>query len=255
MDRITPDELAAAAAVAGAARIVVLSGAGISTESGIPDFRGPDGLWTRNPGSERLSSLQAYRADPAVRQRSWRARLAHPAWRAEPNDAHRALVRLEERGRLRAILTQNVDGLHQRAGSNPALVVELHGSIFDTVCLSCGERRPMRAALDRVEAGEADPPCLACGGILKSATISFGQPLDVEVIKRARAAARACDLMLVAGSSLAVQPAAGLVGFAARAGASVVICNGSRTSYDSMADVVLRGRLGAVLPKLLGGNG
>jgi NAD-dependent deacetylase len=222
-----PDELSeAVAVVAGAARIVVLSGAGISTESGIPDFRGPDGLWTRDPAAERMSNLQDYVADPTVRRRSWRARLAHPAWEAEPNAAHRALVTLERTGRLHAIVTQNIDGLHQRAGSSPALVVEVHGSMFDTVCLDCG-------------------------GILKSATISFGQQLDVEVLMRAREAAVTCDLMLVAGSSLAVQPAAGLVGLAARAGVPVVICNGSPTPYDRLAAVVLRGQLGSVLPELV----
>ena len=249
--RAADDLSDAVATVAAASRIAVLSGAGISTESGIPDFRGPDGLWTRNPGSERMSNLQAYRDDPQVRLRSWHARLAHPAWEARPNAAHRSLVALEEAGRLHAILTQNIDRLHQQAGSSPDLVVELHGSMFDTVCLSCGDRRPMRAALDRVEAGEADPPCLECGGILKSATISFGQALDVEVLARARDAAVTCDLMLVAGSSLAVQPAAGLVGLAARAGATVVICNGSETPYDELAAFVLRDQLGTLLPALL----
>lgn len=241
----------AAAVVREASRIAVLSGAGISTESGIPDFRGPQGLWTKDPAAERMSSLRHYRDDPQVRQRSWQARRSHPVWDARPNAAHRALVALEEAGRLHAILTQNIDRLHQRAGSDPELVVELHGSMFDTDCLSCGDRRPMRAALDRVEAGEADPPCLVCGGILKSATISFGQPLDVDVLNRAREAAVTCDLMLVAGSSLAVQPAAGLVGLAARAGATVVICNGSETPYDRLAAFVLRDRLGTVLPELV----
>jgi NAD-dependent deacetylase len=252
--RAADDVADAVATVAAASRIAVLSGAGISTESGIPDFRGPDGLWTRNPGSERMSNLQAYRDDPQVRLRSWQARLAHPVWEARPNAAHRCLVALEEAGRLHAILTQNIDGLHQRAGSSPDLVVELHGSMFDTVCLSCGDRRPMRAALDRVEAGEADPPCLECGGILKSATISFGQALDVEVLARARDAAVTCDLLLVAGSSLAVQPAAGLVGLAARAGATVVICNGSETPYDRLAAFVLRDQLGTLLPALVKGS-
>lgn len=247
-----PDDVSdALAVVAGAARIAVLSGAGISTESGIPDFRGPDGLWTRDPAAERMSNLRDYVADPAVRQRSWQARLAHPVWEAEPNAAHHALVTLERAGRLHVIVTQNIDGLHQRAGSSPSLVVEVHGSMFDTVCLSCGDRRPMRAALDRVRAGEADPPCQECGGILKSATISFGQQLDADVLARARDAAVTCDLMLVAGSSLAVQPAAGLVGLAARAGAPVVICNGSPTPYDRLAAFVLRGQLGSVLPELV----
>jgi NAD-dependent deacetylase len=237
--------------VAKASRIVALTGAGISTESGIPDFRGPNGLWTRNPGAERLSSLQAYVSDPEVRRRSWRARAEHTAWRAEPNAGHRALVSLERAGRLVAILTQNIDGLHQRAGSSPELVLELHGTIFDTVCLTCGDRRDMGAALDRVAAGEVDPACLECGGILKSATISFGQPLDVDVLDRARDAARSADLMLVAGSSLTVQPAAGLVGLAARAGAIVVVCNGSATPYDELAAAVLRDPLGQVLPALV----
>jgi NAD-dependent deacetylase len=250
-----PDAVSdAVATVAGASRVAVLSGAGISTESGIPDFRGPDGLWTKDPGSERLSSLRAYRDDPEVRLRSWQARRTHAVWDAEPNSGHRALVALEEAGRLHAILTQNIDGLHQRAGSSPHLVVELHGSMHDTVCLSCGDRRPMRAALDRVDAGETDPPCLVCGGILKSATISFGQSLDPAVLAGARDAAVTCDLLLVAGSSLAVQPAAGLVGIAARAGATVVICNGSATPYDSLAAFVLRDRLGSVLPALVRGS-
>jgi NAD-dependent deacetylase len=249
-----PDALPeAVAVVAEASRIAVLSGAGISTESGIPDFRGPNGLWTRNPGSERLSSLSAYRSDPEIRRRSWQARLTHPVWEAEPNAGHRALVALERSGRLRAILTQNIDGLHQKAGSSPGLVVELHGSMFDTVCLQCGDRRPMRAALERVEAGESDPPCLVCGGILKSATISFGQALEVAVLLRAKETAESCDLMLVAGSSLAVQPAAGLVGLAARAGAAVVICNAGETPYDHLATAVLRDPLGEVLPALLRG--
>ncbi|MCT2585211.1 SIR2 family NAD-dependent protein deacylase [Actinophytocola gossypii] len=238
------------AAVAAASEIVVLSGAGVSTDSGIPDFRGPNGLWTRDPGSERLSSLQAYVSDPEVRRQSWRARLTHPVWDAEPNAGHRALVELERGGRLAAILTQNIDGLHQKAGSDPERVVELHGSMFDTVCLACGDRRPMRAALARVEAGEQDPPCELCGGILKSATISFGQALDVAVLMRAKEAAQTCDLMLVVGSSLAVQPAAGLVGLAARAGATVVICNADETPYDHLAAVVLRDPLGSVLPAL-----
>lgn len=237
--------------LAGAHDIVVLTGAGISTESGIPDFRGPNGLWTTNPGAERMSNLHTYVSDPEVRRRSWQARATHRAWRAEPNAGHRALVDLERTGRLRAILTQNIDGLHQAAGSDPDLVIELHGTMFDTVCLGCADRRPMRAALDRVAAGESDPPCLLCGGILKSATISFGQSLDADVLAEARAAARTCDLMLVAGSSLTVQPAAGLVGIAARAGATVVLCNGSETPYDGMAAVVLRAPLGRTLPALV----
>ena len=245
-----PDELAdGIAVVSEARRITVLSGAGISTDSGIPDFRGPNGLWTRDPKAERLSSFQAYRDDPEVRLASWQARLTHPVWQSEPNDAHRALVKLERAGRLVSVVTQNIDGLHQRAGS--AAVLELHGTMHETVCLQCNEHQPMAEALERVAAGNPDPSCRVCGGILKSATISFGQPLDTAVLTAARDAVLSCDLMLAVGSSLSVQPAAGLVGLAARAGATVVICNASETPYDDMAGIVLRGPLGEVLPALV----
>jgi NAD-dependent protein deacetylase/lipoamidase len=246
-----PDDLVdgGVAVMAEAKRIVVLSGAGVSTESGIPDFRGPNGLWTRDPSAERMSTFADYRDDPEVRRRSWRSRLAHPAWTAAPNAAHHALVSLERSGRLVALATQNIDGLHQRAGSTS--VLELHGTMHETVCLTCADRRPMREALDRVAAGEEDPPCEVCGGILKSATISFGQPLDTDVLTAARDAVLSCDLMLAVGSSLSVQPAAGLVGLAAQAGATVLICNASQTPYDGLATVVLRGPLGEVLPALV----
>jgi NAD-dependent deacetylase len=246
-------ELDAATRLVGAARrITVLTGAGISTESGIPDFRGPNGLWTTDPQARRLSSLAAYRSDPALRRESWRRRAEHPAWHARPNTAHQALLALQDSGRLLAVATQNIDGLHQRAGIDPGLVIELHGTITQTCCLSCQARAPMSAALERVRAGEPDPPCLDCGGILKSATISFGQPLDPDVLRRAVRAAADCDLLLAAGTSLTVQPAAALVTVAARAGAPVVICNGEPTPYDGLAAAVVRGRLGAVLPVLCG---
>jgi NAD-dependent deacetylase len=248
-----PDEHALGVArplVLAAGRIVALTGAGISTDSGIPDFRGPNGLWTKDPGAEKMSNLQAYAGSREVRERTWQARTVHPGWDARPNAAHRALVDLERSGRLTAIITQNIDRLHQRAGSDPALVHELHGTMFESVCLSCEDRRDMRETLDRVRAGEPDPPCLDCGGILKSATISFGQSLDPDVLHRARVAAQSCDLLLVAGSSLTVQPAAGLVGLAASTGATVLVCNASPTPYDGLAAAVLRGPLGEVLPAL-----
>lgn len=237
--------------VAGATRIVAMTGAGISTESGIPDFRGPNGVWTNNPEAQRMFTLRSYVSDPEVRVRSWQMRSRHAAWSAEPNPAHHALVELERDGRLAAIITQNIDRLHQRAGSDPGLVIELHGTMFETVCLSCADRREMRETLDRVDAGEADPACLDCGGILKSATISFGQALDVDVLQRGRDAARSCDVMLVAGSSLTVHPAAGLVGHAADAGAEVLVCNASPTPYDDLAAAVLREPLSEILPALL----
>jgi NAD-dependent deacetylase len=234
-----------------ARRIVVLTGAGISTDSGIPDFRGPQGVWTRNPEAERMATIQHYVADPEVRKRSWRSRLESPALSAEPNEGHRALVALERRGKLLALLTQNVDGLHQEAGSSPSLVVEIHGTAREVTCLSCGERAPMERALARVRAGEDDPPCRTCGGILKSATISFGQGLVPEDLRRAEQAARGCDLMLAVGTKLSVYPIAGVVPVAKEAGAGVVIINAEPTEMDSLADVVLRGSISVVLPRLV----
>jgi len=233
----------AGTAVAAARRVTVLTGAGVSTESGIPDFRGREGAALLEP------DLSVYLSDAEVRRTSWRARLHHPVWTAEPNPAHRALVDLERSGRLRTLLTQNVDGLHQRAGSTS--VVELHGTIREAVCLACGDRGPMTAALDRVRDGEAEPVCRVCGGVLKSATVSFGQPLDPDVLRAARTAALDCDLMLVAGTSLLVAPAADLVGLAARAGAAVVICNAEPTPYDDLAAAVVRDPVGRVLPELV----
>lgn len=241
--------------LADARRVVALTGAGVSTESGIPDFRGPNGLWTRNPAAERLSDIHAYTTDKRVREETWRLRVTHPGWRARPNAAHNALVELERAGKLSSIITQNIDGLHQRAGSDPARVIELHGTMFETECLRCCDRRDMRHALDRVRSGEPDPTCEVCGGILKSATISFGQPLDPKVLERARVETVFCDLLLVAGSSLTVHPAAGLVGLAASSGATVVVCNASETPYDDAAAAVLRGPLGEVLPELVRGAG
>ena len=234
-----------------AERVVVLTGAGISTESGIPDFRGPQGVWTRDPKAEKMATLQHYVADPEVRKRAWQNRLHSPAWAAEPNAGHRALVFLERRGKLHTLITQNVDGLHQKAGSDPARIVEIHGTIREVVCLSCGERAPMERALARVRAGEADPPCRSCGGILKSATISFGQSLVREDLARAQRAAEACDLLLAVGSTLAVFPIAGVVPVAKEAGARVVIVNAEPTAMDDVADAVLRGAIGQILPRLV----
>ena len=234
-----------------AKRVVVLTGAGISTESGIPDFRGPQGVWTKNPSAEKLSTLQHYMADPEVRVRAWQARLTHEAWQAKPNAGHFALVELERSRRLDTLITQNIDGLHQRAGNSPERVIEIHGTIHDVVCMRCEERQPMDTVLIRVRAGEADPACLGCGGILKSATISFGQSLVAADLRRAELAARACDLMLAIGSSLSVFPIAGVVPTAKRAGAHVVIINGAPTDMDVMAEVVLQGQIGTLLPRVV----
>jgi NAD-dependent deacetylase len=235
-----------------AERIVVLTGAGISTESGIPDFRGPQGVWTRNPGAEKMATLSHYVADKDVRRRAWQNRLESPAWRAEPNDGHRALAALEKSGRLHTLITQNVDGLHQKAGSSAELVVEIHGTIHEVTCLDCGERAPMERALARVRAGEEDPACRTCGGILKSATISFGQGLVAADLARAERAARNCDLLLAIGTTLGVYPIAGVVPIAKRAGARIVILNAEPTEMDEIADAVIRGAIGKVLPLLVG---
>ena len=239
-----------------ATAVTVLTGAGISTDSGIPDFRGPNGVWTRDPAAERLSSYDDYVRDPEVRRRAWQSRKTHPAWTAQPNDGHHALVDLERAGRLRALVTQNIDGLHQRAGSSQEKVIEVHGTIWAVQCLSCGERSPMADVLARVDAGEDDPACLRCGGILKSATISFGQRLDNDVIDAAGTAAHECDLFLAIGSSLTVRPAAGLCDVAVDAGAPLVVINAQPTPYDDLADVVLREPIGEILPALVrhGGN-
>jgi NAD-dependent deacetylase len=231
--------------------VVVLTGAGISTESGIPDFRGPDGVWTKNPKAEKLSNLHHYMNDPEVRVASWQARLVHPAWTAEPNTGHHAVAELERKGRLDTLVTQNIDGLHQKAGSSPDRVIEIHGTVREVMCMACGERAAMERALDRVRAGEADPPCRSCGGILKSATISFGQNLVGDDLRRAEKAARGCDLFLALGTTLTVYPVAALPGTALEAGARLVIANAEPTPYDPQADAVLRGKLGDVLPELV----
>jgi NAD-dependent deacetylase len=233
-----------------AERVVVLTGAGISTDSGIPDFRGPRGVWTLNPKAERMSDIRYYAADPEVRRLSWQSRLAHPAWTAQPNAGHRALVDLERSGKLHALVTQNIDGLHQRAGNSTDVVVEVHGNLHKAICLSCGWRGPMQGVLERVRAGEDDPPCETCGGILKSDTISFGQPLVPEVIARAMNAAADADCLLCVGTSLQVYPVAGAVPGAKAAGAAVIIVNAQPTGFDDIADVKLTDPISEVLPRL-----
>ena len=237
----------------GATRVVVLAGAGLSTDSGIPDFRGPKGLWTKDPGTEMLSSYEAWVTDPEVRKRGWQVRLTSPLWTAQPNDGHRALVSLEHSGTLDLLVTQNIDGLHQMAGQSPERIVEIHGNNRQSVCLSCGERLDMQLTLARVAAGDEDPTCLRCGGLLKSAPISFGQSLVQHDLERADLAARSCDLLLAVGSTLSVFPVAGLVPTAAHAGASVIIINGEATQMDGLADVVINRDLTTTLLALLGG--
>jgi NAD-dependent deacetylase len=234
-----------------AQRVTVLTGAGISTDSGIPDFRGPNGVWTKNPAAEKAATLQHYLADAEVRRRAWQNRLHSPAWTARPNAGHTAIVELERRGVLEAVVTQNIDELHQRAGNDPAKVIEVHGTMWWSRCWDCDDRRPMPETLDRVRAGEDDPPCLVCGGVLKSDTISFGQSLVPEVIDAALDAAERCDVLLAAGSSLTVFPAANLVPRARAAGAKVVIVNAEPTGMDRHAHALVLGQLSQLLPAIV----
>jgi NAD-dependent deacetylase len=233
-------------------RVVVLTGAGISTDSGIPDFRGPQGLWTRNPLAEKMSNIHYYLADREVRKLSWQNRMASPAWTAKPNAGHLALVHLEQRKKLHALITQNIDELHQQAGNSPDKVIEVHGSMRRFMCWGCGMRGPMQLVLERVRAGEEDPACRDCGGILKSDTISFGQQLVPEVIDRAMQAAGEADVLVAVGSTLQVYPVAGAVDIARSAGAKVIIVNAQPTAYDEVADAVLPGSISEILPAVLG---
>jgi NAD-dependent deacetylase len=220
-------------------------------DSGIPDYRGPNGLWRKDPEAEKLVTYEYYMGDPEIRRRSWQLRRRNRALTAEPNAAHRAVVELERSGVPVRVITQNVDGLHQLAGMPVRKVLELHGTVRSVVCTKCHARGPMEEALARVEAGEEDPPCLKCGGILKSATVMFGERLDPMVLGEAVAITKACQVFVAVGSSLQVQPAAGLAGVAADHGARLVIVNAEPTPYDELADEVIRESIGTALPKLL----
>jgi NAD-dependent deacetylase len=239
----------AGALLAAARRIVVFTGAGVSTDSGIPDFRSPGGRWSRY--DPRLLGFRRYVADPDTRRLAWQLRRELHHLDARPNPAHLACVRLAEAGRLAGVVTQNIDGLHLDAGLPPELVCEVHGTGRQVVCLSCGDRGPMADAVARVEAGEDDPACLRCGGIIKAATVSFGQGIPPEVWARAEDLTASCDAFVAVGSSLVVQPAAGLPVKAARAGAALVIVNREPTPLDGLADAVLHGEAGTLLPALV----
>lgn len=235
-----------------ATAITVLTGAGISTDSGIPDFRGPNGLWTKDPQAERASNIRYYISDPEVRRRNWAARVAGAIWAdRDPNDGHFALVRLEERGKLHTLITQNVDGLHQKAGTDPGRIVEIHGTTRGAICLSCDWRDDIEVVLARVRDGDPDPKCEQCGGIIKSATISFGQPLVEADLDRAQVAAESCDLFMAVGTSLAVYPIAHTLPIAKQSGARVIVLNGEPTELDHLADVVLHASISEVLPLIV----
>ncbi|MEE1840777.1 SIR2 family NAD-dependent protein deacylase [Streptomyces sp. NPDC088190] len=233
--------------------VAILSGAGISTDSGIPDYRGPNGLWRKDPEAEKLVTYDFYMADPEIRRRSWQMRRTSATWAAEPNAAHRAVAELERSGTPVRVITQNVDGLHQLAGLPARKVLELHGTAREVVCTRCHARSPMAGALARVEAGEADPPCTVCGGILKSATVMFGERLDPVVLGEAVSITKACEVFIAVGTTLQVQPAASLAGIAVDNGARLIVVNAEPTPYDELAEATIREPIGTALPALLKG--
>ena len=239
------DVLDLAACLKRCRRAVVFTGAGISTESGIPDFRSPGGIWSRNAPID----FRTFLASDEARRESWRRKLEidRNVSRAAPNRGHLAVAELVRAGRVLAVVTQNIDGLHQLSGVPDEALVELHGNGTYARCLSCRERYELEPILRAFQADETLPICSHCGGIVKTATISFGQPMPEEEMRRAEAASRACDLFLVLGSSLVVYPAAALPGTAKASGASLVILNRDPTDYDSLADLVLHREIGPTL--------
>ena len=239
--------------VSAASRIVGFTGAGISTESGVPDFRSPNGVWAQN----RIVDFQEFVSSEAGRIEYWRQKaLAWPAMRdAQPNAGHRAFVELHRQGRLDALVTQNIERLHQRSGLPADKVLELHGTTTEAVCLACGDRITSDEACRRIEDGERAPRCRECGGFLKPATISFGQAMPHDVMVQAKVAAETCDLLLAVGSSLVVEPAASIPRVARQAGARLIIVNRDPTPLDGIADAVVQGEIGAVLPELVRRDG
>lgn len=233
--------------------VAFLTGAGISTDSGIPDYRGPNGLWRTDPDAEKLVTYAYYMADPGIRRRSWEMRRETLSARPEPNAAHLAIASLERSGTPVRVITQNIDGLHQMAGLPARKVLELHGTARTVMCTQCGDRTPTADVVARLDTGETDPPCLICGGILKTATVMFGEALDAQVLGEAAAVAKACTVMFAVGTSLEVYPAAGLVPLSVEAGARLVIVNAEPTPFDDIADAVVREPIGTSLPRLLRG--
>lgn len=239
-----------------AQRIVFLTGAGISTSAGIPDYRGPDGVWTKNPGAERRSHIDTWMTDPDARIAGWQRRV-NTAWESVlPTAAHDAITALATTGRVAQVVTQNIDGLHQRSGLPAQLLVEIHGTVLNSVCLRCHAEAPIGATLERVANGELDPHCIIenpdpCGGILKAATISFGQRLRTDDIERSQGATIESDLFIAIGTTLSVFPVAGLVPLAARRNIPIIIVNGSPTEMDHLASVILDGDINDVVPRLL----
>lgn len=248
----TEDDLNLAAEwLRGADRVVAFTGAGISTDSGIPDFRGPNGLWVKNPLAEKTSTLSYYLNDPEVRKVAWQGREKTFDGSARPNAGHHALAAIDRAGKLHAVVTQNVDGLHQDSGIADHLVYEVHGTIKFARCWGCDDRRPMSEFIARVRAGDPDPHCESCGGIVKSDAILFEQALVPAVINGSFAAAEQCDVLLAIGSTLAVTPAAYVVDRARAANKKVIIINGGPTERDHYAHLILRGGISQILGELV----
>ncbi|MFI5838114.1 SIR2 family NAD-dependent protein deacylase [Catenuloplanes sp. NPDC051500] len=233
-------------------RVVVFTGAGVSTASGIPDYRGPDGVWTRTPGLAEAFEYDRFMSDPAVRALFWRTYANHAAWDAAPNGAHRAIAALDRPGMALRVLTQNIDGFHQRAGLAERKVLELHGTMHRTDCTGCGRSLPTAEVRARVLAGEADPRCGGCGGVLKLGTVLFGQELDPVVLGNAAAIMQAAQLVIAVGSSLLVNPAAGLLALAVDRGAHLVVINRDPTPYDELAAEVIREDIEVAVPRVTG---
>ncbi len=230
--------------------VVVFTGAGVSTESGIPDFRSPGGIWTKVDPED--FTYQKFLADPEARKRTWRMfSMFRMIGLVQPNPAHYAIAELEKLGKLDCVITQNVDGLHQKAGVPEEKVIELHGTLKWVKCLGCGKRYPVEEIAERIEQGVEEPVCDDCGGMLKSATISFGEPMPVKETKEAERHSRGCDLMIVIGSSLAVFPAAWMPVYAKESGAKLVIINVGDTPIDRYADVRISEVAGQVMSKVL----
>ena len=241
----------AALLVAEAKKVLVLTGAGISTDSGIPDFRGPEGVWTKHPEAEKASHIDYYLSDPEIRINNWKLRAGGELWPdIKPNKGHTSLLELENEDKLHTLITQNVDGLHQMAGTDSEKIVEIHGNVHEAVCLSCEWRDSIEPVLQRVREGEEDPRC-ECGGLIKAATILFGQGLIPEDLKKMAEALIACDLLITVGTSLQVFPVAEVVPGAVMRDVKVVIVNGEPTKMDIYADVVVIGSISETLPTIL----
>jgi len=231
-------------------RAVIFTGAGMSTESGIPDFRSPGGIWTRM----QPIAFQDYVSDPQARRSSWQRRLEMEAtWKTvQPNQGHRAVAELIATGKASHVITQNIDALHQASGVPAQQVIELHGNTRHAKCLDCGKRAEIAGILAHFETYGDAPDCAQCGGIVKTGTISFGQPMPEDEMARAQAAIKACDLMLVLGSSLQVYPAAGFPLQAKRQGARLGILNREETPLDGFADLVINAEIGPTLNRVMG---